>query len=94
MTKNRKKKAGILAVLISISLLTTGCAGNDSADESENKGNNEETTAGEQQVNSEGESVSETEEHAAESTVTLTEVNTVKKNWMIPGMKMRLSKCS
>ena len=73
MMNNRKKKAGILAVLISISLLTTGCAGNDSADESENKGNNEETTAGEQQVNSEGESVSETEEHAAESTVTLTE---------------------
>lgn len=73
MTKNRKKKAGIMAVLISMSLLTTGCAGNDSADESENKANNEETTTGEQQENSEGESVSETKEHATESTVTLTE---------------------
>lgn len=73
MMNNRKKKAGILAVLISMSLLTTGCAGNDSADESENKGNNEETMTGEQQENSEGESDSENEEHAIESTVTLTE---------------------
>ena len=73
MMNNRKKKAGILAVLISMSLLTTGCAGNDSADESKNKGNNEETMTGEQQENSEGESDSENEEHATESTVTLTE---------------------
>ena len=76
MKKSIKKKARILSVLISMSLLTAGCSGNDGTDDSnkntENTGS-EEISAGESQENGDNESTSENTEHATESTVTLTE---------------------
>lgn len=72
--KRKVKPAGILAIWMSLALVTGGCGENDTTDENSNGTESEGVADAEEKTESgENESTSENQEHAVESSVTLTE---------------------
>ena len=72
--KRKVKLAGILAIWMSLALVTGGCGENDTTDENSNGTESEGVADAEEKTESgENESTSENQEHAVESSVTLTE---------------------